>query len=52
LEYVRDGLALSIFFLIVIAIIGVCMRFANHIGDTFGIGNLVMALWKKKRENK
>jgi len=52
LGYVREGLGLSIFFFIVIAIIGVCMRFANHIGETFGIGNLFMTLWKKRGKNK
>lgn len=52
LEYVQAGLALSMVFFVVVAIVGIYMRFANHIGETFGIGNFFMNLRRKAGKNK
>ncbi|SET59426.1 hypothetical protein SAMN05660297_02868 [Natronincola peptidivorans] len=50
MEYIQAGLALLMVFFIVIAIVRIWMKFANHIGETLGIGNFLIKLWEKIRK--
>ncbi|AKL94932.1 hypothetical protein CACET_c14710 [Clostridium aceticum] len=50
MEYIQAGLALSMVFFIVIVITRIWMKFANHIGNTFRIGNFLIKLWEKIRK--
>lgn len=52
IEYIQFGVAIFLVLSVVTVIIGVYMKFANHIGEVFGMGNLFAKLCRKTRRKK
>ncbi|AKL96991.1 hypothetical protein CACET_c35600 [Clostridium aceticum] len=51
MEHIQVGLALSMIFFIVITITRIWMKFANHTGETFGIGIFLIQFIGKNKKN-
>lgn len=47
MEYIQFSFGILIILIIITAIVKVYMKFANHIGEVFGIGKFFMKVYEK-----